>query len=191
MFSKKFSIKPQASGARRKVYHIDIHTSEEVFKFYPLYDDEIHLMINAITSVTNLVPFKEEEFIQHVLCKKLEFTRRQALAYLLEEDHPWIEHSADLVTVIDALTSEGQPQRIVDMERLFHSCRVEIEVTKEAVYLLRKIWHQSQSEQVRLKVLSVVDRLLDKVIMRQGDPNFSITFKWLKHLEETVSPYKR
>ncbi|KAJ3267701.1 hypothetical protein HDU76_011667, partial [Blyttiomyces sp. JEL0837] len=33
-------------------------------------------------------------------------------------------------------------------------------------------------------------RLLDKVIMRQEDATFTTTFKWLKHLEETVNPYK-
>ena len=53
------------------------------------------------------------------------------------------------------------------------------------------MWHNSQSEQVKLKILSVVDRLLDKAVIRHGDPNFSVMFKWLKHLEETISPYKR
>ncbi|KAI8831241.1 hypothetical protein BC829DRAFT_409797 [Chytridium lagenaria] len=98
-----------------------------------------------------------------------------------------LKHSADLTAVIEALTSDNQPQRIVDMERLFHSCRIEIEVTKEAIFLLRKTWHTTQSESVKLKVLSVVDRLLDRVVMRQGDGNFGVTFKWLKHLEETVA----
>jgi hypothetical protein len=59
------------------------------------------------------------------------------LAFILQEENPWIENSADLVLVIEALTAENQPQRIVDMERLFHSCRMEREVTKEAMLLLR------------------------------------------------------
>ncbi|KAJ3108563.1 hypothetical protein HDU97_000845 [Phlyctochytrium planicorne] len=191
-FAKRMSlgIRFKNQPTRKKSYHLDIHTRDEVFKFFPFHGDEIHQMVRALSNISGLAPFKEEEFVQNVLCKKLEMTRRQALKYLLEEDHPWIEHSADLTAVIDALTSESQPQRIVDMERLFHSCRIEIEVTKEAIFLLRKIWHTTQSEHVKLKVLSVVDRLLDRVVMRQGDPNFSITFKWLKHLEETVSPYK-
>ncbi|KAJ3218902.1 hypothetical protein HDU67_003541 [Dinochytrium kinnereticum] len=189
-FTKRMSLRFKSQPTRKKSYHLDIHTRDEVFKFFPFHGDEIHQMIRALSSISGLVPFKEEEFVQNVLCKKLELTRRQALKYLLEEENPWIEHSADLTAVIQALTSENQPQRIVDMERLFHSCRIEVEVTKEAIFLLRKTWHTSQSENVKLKVLSVVDRLLDRVIMRQGDPNFGVTFKWLKLLEETVSPYK-
>ncbi|KAJ3067610.1 hypothetical protein HDU98_009187 [Podochytrium sp. JEL0797] len=79
---------------------------------------------------------------------------------------------------------------IVDMERLFHSCKMENEVTKEAMAMLRKEWHHTQSDQTRMKILSVLDRILDRVILRQEDPAFTTMFKWLKHLEETMNPYR-
>ncbi|KAJ3409834.1 hypothetical protein HDV05_004187 [Chytridiales sp. JEL 0842] len=189
IFAKKAKGGMQTSSGR-KAFYLSVFTKDEVFKFYPFYDNEIHSMVTAFSAVSGLQPFKEELFVQSVLTKKLEFTRRRALSYILEEEEPWIENSADLAVVIDALTAENQPQRIVDIERLFHSCRLEREVTKEAMLLLRKAWHLAQSDQVKLKILSVVDRLLDKVIMRQEDPVFTTTFKWLKHLEETVNPYK-
>ncbi|KAJ3004165.1 UNVERIFIED_CONTAM: hypothetical protein HDU68_005269, partial [Siphonaria sp. JEL0065] len=53
-----------------------------------------------------------------------------------------------------------------------------------------KLWHITQSDQSRMKILSVVDRILDRVIMRQEDLVFTTTFKWLKYLEETINPYR-
>ncbi|KAI9336210.1 hypothetical protein DFJ73DRAFT_850702 [Zopfochytrium polystomum] len=172
------------------VYFVAVYTREEVFRFYPLLSNEANQLVKAMTVFTGLVPFKEETFVKNILAKRLQFTRRQALAILLQEENPWIENSGDLQVIVDALTTENQPQRIVDLERLFHSCRLETEVTKEAMLLLRKAWHMTQSEQVQIKILTVVDRLLDKVIMRQENPTFTTTFNWLKHLEETINPYK-
>ncbi|KNE63726.1 hypothetical protein AMAG_08813 [Allomyces macrogynus ATCC 38327] len=103
---------------------------------------------------------------------------------------PWIDHSADLIKVLRKLTQEREPQALYDLELLYHSCRIEAEVTKETLHHLRVLWHQSQSETVRLKVLAILDRLLDRSVMREGDPNFTVLYKWLRHLEETVSPYK-
>ncbi|KAJ3353725.1 hypothetical protein HDU83_006442 [Entophlyctis luteolus] len=145
-------------------------------------------MLEAMLSVTGMMPFKSFEFVQST--KRVEVTRRQALRQILKEPHPWIENSVDLELIIDALVSESKPQLIVDMERLFHSCKIEYEVAKEATNILRKHWHHTQSDLSRLKILSVVDRILDRTVMRKEDSIFITTYKWLKHLEETIDPYR-
>ncbi|KAI8839969.1 hypothetical protein BJ741DRAFT_597558 [Chytriomyces cf. hyalinus JEL632] len=172
------------------MHAVVIHTRNGAFKFYPFFDGEVMQIMHALTAVTGMLPFKGSEFVQSVLTKRVEVTRRQALRQLLQEESPWIENSMDLQQIIAALISEVKPQLIVDMERLFHSCKIEGEVTKEATAMLRKAWHQTTSEQSRLKILSVVDRILDRAIMRQDDAVFATTYKWLKHLEETINAYR-
>ncbi|KAJ3087848.1 hypothetical protein HK100_008222 [Physocladia obscura] len=180
----------KAAEETKKAYSIVIHTLNEAFKFYPFYGEEVAQMLQALMAVTGMAPFRSYEFVQSVLTKRVELTRRHALRQLLQEENPWIENSVDLNRIIDALTSDTKPQLIVDMERLFHSCKIESEVTKEATNLLRKAWYHTQSDSSRLKVLSVIDRILDRVIMRQEDTVFTTMFKWLKHLEETINPYR-
>jgi hypothetical protein len=63
--------------------------------------------------------------------------RNKVLEELLKEPNPWIENSAALSDVIQELTMEHQPQKVIDLERLFHSCRLEPEVTNETVRLLK------------------------------------------------------
>ncbi|KAJ3400263.1 hypothetical protein HDU80_007123 [Chytriomyces hyalinus] len=181
-----------SSGAKdfQHMHAVVIHTRNGAFKFYPFFDGEVMQIMHALTAVTGMLPFKGSEFVQSVLTKRVEVTRRQALRQLLQEESPWIENSMDLQQIIAALISEVKPQLIVDMERLFHSCKIEGEVTKEATAMLRKAWHQTTSEQSRLKILSVVDRILDRAIMRQDDAVFATTYKWLKHLEETINAYR-
>ncbi|KAI9351430.1 hypothetical protein BDR26DRAFT_891061 [Obelidium mucronatum] len=180
----------KSAACDRKPFAIVIHTRNEAFKFYPFYDDEATQMLKVLTAVTGLVPFKGSEFVQSVLTKRVELTRRQALRQLLQEPNPWIDNNVDLTRIIEALISDVKPQLIIDMERLFHSCKLEGEVTKEATAMLRKLWHHTPSDQSRMKILSVIDRLLDRVIMRQEDAVFTTVFKWLKHLEETINPYR-
>ncbi|KAJ3227215.1 hypothetical protein HDU81_006852 [Chytriomyces hyalinus] len=172
------------------MYAVVTHTRNGAFKFYPFFEGEVMQIMHALTAVTGMLPFKGSEFVQSVLTKRVEVTRRQALRQLLQEPSPWIENSMDLQQIIAALISEVKPQLIVDMERLFHSCKIEGEVTKEATAMLRKAWHHTTSEQSRLKILSVVDRILDRAIMRQDDAVFATTYKWLKHLEETINAYR-
>ena len=122
---------------------------------------------------------------------KLEATRHEALAVLLRQENPWIDNPTSLSTILSALTVEHAPQKILDMERVYHSCRLEKEVTKETLMILKKIWYNSLSEAVKMKVLSVLDRLLDPMVMRPGESSFEQTYVWLAHLEETLNPYKR
>ncbi|KAL7749110.1 hypothetical protein RI367_005515 [Sorochytrium milnesiophthora] len=173
-----------------KASYLSIFTPHAHFKLYPLFDNEAYQMIELMSTATGLAPYKESHLVKYTLAKKLDLTRRHIVYQLLQSENPWIEHSGELIRVVRRLTQEHEPQTIYDMELLYHSCRLEHEVTKEAIYQLRLVWHNSPSEMVRLKVLAIVDRLLDRSIMRQDDSNFITMYRWLRNLEENVSPYK-
>ncbi|KXS12894.1 hypothetical protein M427DRAFT_390468 [Gonapodya prolifera JEL478] len=173
-------------------HHLALFTRREVFRFYPFSDEERDRLVGVVGGLLGCGPVSEKDYVKGILSKKLETLRRQVLHRILTSSvsQPWIDTSADLVNIMKDLTAENKPQSVFDMERLFHSCRLEPEVTKETIYNLRRIWHNTRSEQVRIKVLSIADRLLDKVVMRSNDANFTTIYRWLKHLEETVNPYK-
>ncbi|ORZ39445.1 hypothetical protein BCR44DRAFT_110117, partial [Catenaria anguillulae PL171] len=174
-----------------KAFYMTIFTADQTLRFYPFYDNEIYRIVDIVSNATGLTPFKEGQFVKYTVAKQLQVTRHHILDHLLQRHgHPWIDHSAELIRVLRKLTQEREPQTLYDIERLYHSCRQEVEVTKETLHHLRLIWHNSPSEAVRMKVLAIVDRLLDRSIMREGDPNFVTVYRWLRHLEETVSPYK-
>ncbi|KAI9222649.1 hypothetical protein BC828DRAFT_16320 [Blastocladiella britannica] len=218
-------LKRREETAMIKAFYINIVTQDQSFRFYPIYDTEIHKVVDMISTATGLLPFKEPQYIRHTVARRLQVTRNAILDHLVERGRigalhvptaagamaggagssaaagaggaaassrsPWIEHSAELIRVLRKLTEEREAQALYDIERLYHSCRIEFEVTKETIHHLRLIWHNSQSETVRLKVLAIVDRILDRAVMREGDSNFIMLYRWLRHLEETVSPYKR
>jgi hypothetical protein len=76
--------------------------------------------------------------------------RRDAFSRLSTQSNPWIEHSTDLARVLDNVTSEHEIQTVYEVERLFHSCRIEPEVTKEAISTLK----------VRFKTYSSIHTLI-------------------------------
>lgn len=63
--------------------------------------------------------------------------REFILKQLLQEKSPWIDNPRALDKIIIRLTSEYKPQSMEDLERLYHSCRLEREVTKEALLYLK------------------------------------------------------
>jgi len=69
--------------------------------------------------------------------KKIENVRREVLLYLVRQESPWITTSDELYKSLNRMTHETKPQRILEIERLFHSCRMESEVTKETIYYIR------------------------------------------------------
>jgi hypothetical protein len=175
-----------------KAYYISLYTRDANYKFYPFYESDMNKLMEIVSSATGLTSFKEGQYVRYTVAKRLTITRNHVLTALIKtRARPWIDHSAELIRVLRRLTQEHEPQAIYDLERLYHSCRLESEVTKETLTHMRVLWHNSPSETVRLKILTIVERILDRSIMREGDPNFIILYKWLGHLEETVSPYKR
>ena len=55
----------------------------------------------------------------------------------------------------------------------------------------QKKWHETYSERVRVKILVILDRLIDRTVLNQSDPNFALILKWLEYLEESLHPIKK
>jgi len=170
--------------------YIILNLKQEIFKFYPFKIYEMQLLLTALYSLTGLIPIRQEQQVKSLLMKKLENIRREVLYYLVNQESPWITAANELSDLLFHLTDENKPQRILEIERLYHSCRMESEVTKETIYFLRKRWHETFSERVRVKILIILDRLIDKTIINQSDPNFALILRWLEYLEENSHPIK-
>jgi len=175
--------------ANTTAYYVSVH-AKQVMKFFPFYDGEINELVAAISDLTGKEPFVEEVYIEEILHQKLEATRMHVLRELTSNNCSWITHTQDLFDVIKNLTQEEKPQSIYDMERLFHSCRLNKEVTRETVACLKRLWVETMSEQVRVKILSVCERLLDRVVMHASDTNFKTLIAWFTHIEGLMDPYR-
>jgi hypothetical protein len=104
---------------------------------------------------------------------------------------PWITHTKPLHALLAKLTTEHTPQLIVDVERLFHSCRLNKAVTKATLQQLQKTWEkESNGDRVRAKILLIVDRLLDRCIFSQQDRTFRGLVQWLAHIESKLDHYR-
>jgi hypothetical protein len=104
---------------------------------------------------------------------------------------PWVVHSLPLHALIEKLTSESKAQLLVDVERLFHSCRLNKEVTKETLSQLQRAWDDTTSgDKVRVKVLLIVDRLLDRQIFSARDKNLKGLTLWLSFIENGLDTYR-
>lgn len=116
--------------------------------------------------------------------------RHQVLLELLQERGPgaWINHTKPLATIVEALTSSYSPPRLRDMELLYHSCRTNRSVFIEAVGMLRNRWLLSSDENSRLKILSVVERLLDGGVTHGNDDALHDVLTWLRQVEEDLNP---
>jgi hypothetical protein len=125
---------------------------DETFKFYPLGMSEVKGLTKVMRKATGSEPIQELEYVKGALGKHLEKRRNALLLQLLAETDPWIRSSVTLSKLIKSLTTEHQPQRLIDMERLFHSCRLEQEVTIEATSLLKNMWNDIKSDHTRIKV---------------------------------------
>jgi len=170
--------------------YIMVCLKQEVFKFYPFKIYELQLLLTALYSLTGIIPISQEQQVKTILMKKIENVRREVLLYLVRQESPWITTSDELYKSLNRMTHETKPQRILEIERLFHSCRMESEVTKETIYYIRKKWHETYSERVRVKILVILDRLIDRTVLNQSDPNFALILKWLEYLEESLHPIK-
>eukprot|EP01135_Chromosphaera_perkinsii_P006539 Nk52_evm11s539 gene=Nk52_evmTU11s539 len=171
------------------VYYLTI-VKEEAYKFFPFNEMEITRLIESIQTLIGIPPFAPADFVKKVIHSRLLKTRITVLRHLESLENPWIEHTQQLKEVIKKLTKENIPHSIYDLERLYHSCRLQTEVAKEALHILRQHWKDAPSEQVRLKILIVLDRLLDKTVMHPRHENFNRFFRLLQQLERNLDPYK-
>jgi hypothetical protein len=147
-----FPINDDQSVTKKETYFFMFSYNDETFKFYPLGLTEVKGLTKVMKSVTGTIPMQDDEYVRKTFGKHLEKRRNVLLSQLLEETDPWIRTSVTLNLLIKRLTTEHQPQRLIDMERLYHSCRLEQEVTLEATSLLNNLWDEIKSDHTRIKV---------------------------------------
>jgi hypothetical protein len=185
-----------------KPFFLSIFAYNQVFKFFPFTQIEAQDLAQALTDLTGLQPFDPQDFVQYVVKKELTELRQKVLKDLLNESSsssssssssagPWINHTQPLHKIIHQLTDEQLPQNIVDMERLYHSCRLNPEVTAETLTVVKRLWANSKNKEiVRLKLLTIIERLMDRKVMKASDPTFVSLLSWLAHVETVLDPYK-
>ncbi|KAI8913207.1 hypothetical protein EDD86DRAFT_199944, partial [Gorgonomyces haynaldii] len=130
-----------------------------------------------------------EGYIDAILTERLIGTRHQILEMLLKEENPWIDTSASLTRTLWSMIHAQKEPSIEDLERLYHSCVREPQVGRETLNYLQSQWTEAEQETQKLRVLMIVDRLLNKTLMPKTDPLFMTTYEWLKYLEEAIRPF--
>lgn len=167
-----------------------IVTQEMIVKLLPFQSGEVMELTDALTDLTGRSPFTEKAFIHRVLSSIEPLARVEALSKITEGKHPWIRHTKQLQELVRRLTIARRRPALMDMERLFHSCRLSEEVTRETIAELRRVWRNSHTEPVRLRTLAIAARLLDRSILRASNGTFQALTSWLASLEAGLDPYK-
>ncbi len=116
-----------------------------------------------------------------------------------EKEYPWLESSVAISKTIASLTDDVTTPDPKDLERLFHSCRMEKAVTNETIVLLQHFWQGisfymnpvAPSESIKQIILRIIDRLIDPQIMQKSDTAFLVLFGWLRVQEPSLNPYKK
>lgn len=103
---------------------------------------------------------------------------------------PWIDHSSDLHALINHLIFGRKTMSLLDLERLFHSCRLSDDVASETLAEIRRLWSFATTEPIRVRLLAVVDRLLDPGVLRDDNGSYDAITNWLASLESGLDPYK-
>lgn len=165
----------------------DEDLSPPTLSFHPLYEADVQQICSMLAQSHNLEPLAESLVVRHILATRLDSTRERCVLELMMKEQPYIERYNDLKNVISNLTVTSDPTSIYELERLLHSCRVESGVTKEAIDILRTYWRQSYRDPARLKILAVLDRLVNPAIIRPSDSNFDKIYHWLSTLVESIN----
>ena len=78
---------------------------------------------------------------------------------------------------------------MVDVERVYHSCRLNESVTREVMILLQKVWNENNRETVRVRLLTIILRLFDKLVFNPKTRMYSTLIRWLHYIEANLDPY--
>lgn len=173
-------------------HYLLVHVGDLAFKFFPFYDGEVQEMTGALADLTGQPHFDEKAYVQRIVAEELAALRVTALVNLtnLNPNEEWIiRNNADLISVLQKMLTGSKPQSLYDLERLYHSCRLNHEVTKEAIVHIRHHWNDAKDEMTRKKILNVVDRLLDQSVMVVGNENFSTMSGWIRRVADHLDPY--
>lgn len=114
-----------------------IETSSEVFKFFPFMETEAESIVNYLADATKLTPLTITEYQSRIFSKIKSRDRQTALEALCKEPNPWIETTEALTECILSLTKETNDFSFINLERIYHSCRLEKKVTFETISCLK------------------------------------------------------
>ena len=168
-----------------------LFTPDSVIKLFPFFKTEVR-EINKLLG--DILGFKMEssndETMYRVEHETIEEYRLKVVDEAVAANRmDWIVHTESLVVLLKAITKEGTPIRIADMERVYHSCRRNKMVIIESIKILKEIVEKAKTEEVLLKVLTLVDRLLDGDILTGDDKAVNSILDWLHYVESILDPF--
>jgi hypothetical protein len=114
-----------------------IETSSEVFKFFPFMETEAESIVNYLSDITKLTSLSLADYQSRISSKIKSRDRQTALEALCKESNPWIETTEALTECILSLTKESNDFSFINLERIYHSCRLEKKVTFETISCLK------------------------------------------------------
>jgi hypothetical protein len=167
-----------------------IYTSSEVIKLYPFARQECSELVVALNDLSGIKPFPLGSAAESGFKKKLEDLRMRIFreSILPHGKVAWITHTEELWSVLQNLTKDDAPIKLVELERLYHSCRVNKAVVAESIAILKELCATSKSQDTIVKIIAIVDRLLDGVVLKGEDETLTETLKWLHDIETTLDP---
>ncbi|GBG31830.1 Hypothetical Protein FCC1311_080552 [Hondaea fermentalgiana] len=167
---------PDASTAR--VRH--------VIKMFPFGRREITQLANALNEFTGLKASTVGSQTDYSIKRKMDDMRRRLQDSI---NGKWIHHTEELHRVLINLTKDNTPIRMRDLERIYHSARHNKTIVRECIPILQEIWRCSKGQDSMLKVLAVVDRILDGDVLHGDDPVLGQMLQWLHQIETGLDPY--
>lgn len=178
----------EASDVR---FFVALYASSEIYKFFPLLDAEAREVAAFLHRATGRPATPAEAIVRETLAARLEETRVRVLRALVAEENPWIQDNHQLWRVLENLTSERRrEQHPYDMERLYHSCRLSARVTAGTLDALKLIFAEATSDTVFVKILTVVDRLLERAVLDPTSPLFFRVVAWLQAAEARLDTFR-
>ncbi|KAJ3349006.1 hypothetical protein HDU91_006439 [Kappamyces sp. JEL0680] len=168
----------EGNASDEKTFYLSIYTRTEVYRLFPFVEKETKFLKDAFYECAGLKPSFQDHVVRKLLTEKLFNERREILEDLLMEELPWLDSSIAISKTISELTDETRSPDPVELERLFHSCRMEKAVTNETIVLLQIL-------------LRITDRLIDPQVMQKSDTAFLVLHAWLRTQEQYLNPYKR
>ncbi|KAL0211899.1 hypothetical protein RCL1_005525 [Eukaryota sp. TZLM3-RCL] len=173
------------------VFFFAFFTEDSVYKFFPFNSSEVKQLSRAISDLLSLEPFESQLFVHSQIKSKLDNQRINLVQQLASHPKWHLTHTIELNKVIDDLINPAKSQSMTLLERIFHSCRYNIEVTKETLSCLKRKWQKAlNNEVIRIRILNIVDRLLDRTILSRENGTFTTLEEWLVNIEEQLDPYK-
>lgn len=178
--------------------YLSIHSHDStpvVYYFFPFTNTEMNELQRMLQDLSGKSATNELKYGQIITDQKVSAQRIYLLQQLLQQNQRtvWISDMDTLTAVLRSLLSitkqRGDESYQFELERLFHSCRLNDEVAVETVTFFREMW-ESVPEAIHLKILAIIDRLLDRALMHVDSPAFWALSGWLDHVEKTLNPYK-